>query len=144
MTAWCAVAGSLDRFRPLTSLGLTTGGCLQRAREQGCSIIFFPECFAFIGTSSEESLEESEPLTGATMQKYCALAEYASPCARMPASAATCKRDRLVRTPSECDGKQHIPRIQLVAAAAGGLRSAPVHTPAVAHKHSSMKLRAGP
>jgi len=47
-------------------------------------MLFLPECFAFIGTSSEESLGQSEPLTGATMQKYCALAEYASPCKFQP------------------------------------------------------------
>eukprot|EP00892_Ulva_mutabilis_P004452 jgi/Ulvmu1/2379/UM130_0012.1 len=47
---------------------------IQSAREQGCSMVFLPECFAYIGTSSEDSLSESEPLNGPTMQSYCELA----------------------------------------------------------------------
>lgn len=37
-------------------------------------MVFFPECFAFMGGSSDESLAQAEPLTGPLMQRYCSLA----------------------------------------------------------------------
>lgn len=43
-------------------------------------MIFLPECFAYMGLSSEDSLSQSESLTGPTMRSYCDLAKCAPLC----------------------------------------------------------------
>jgi predicted amidohydrolase len=40
---------------------LNVARCAGMARQQGASILFLPECFGFIGTSSEETLQQAEP-----------------------------------------------------------------------------------
>lgn len=40
---------------------LNVAKCAGMARHQGASILFLPECFGFIGTSSEETLQQAEP-----------------------------------------------------------------------------------
>lgn len=48
----------------------------RRAREQGCEMIFFPECFAFIGAFPGEAQKIAEPLDGRWMERYRKLARH--------------------------------------------------------------------
>ena len=42
---------------------------------RGCEIVFFPECFSFIGAAAGEAQRAAEPLTGPVMQRYLDLAK---------------------------------------------------------------------
>mmetsp|Transcript_29524 Transcript_29524/g.74190 ORF Transcript_29524/g.74190 Transcript_29524/m.74190 type:complete len:308 (-) Transcript_29524:63-986(-) len=44
------------------------------AAAQGCQLVALPECFSFIGARPGEAQIAAEPLSGPTMQRYCALA----------------------------------------------------------------------
>jgi predicted amidohydrolase len=44
------------------------------ATAKGCKIVFFPECFSFIGAKAGEAQQIAEPLTGPTMRRYQELA----------------------------------------------------------------------
>eukprot|EP00775_Hariotina_reticulata_P010801 gene10801-10957_t len=46
----------------------------EQAATAGCSMLFLPECFSFIGTSQQESLAKAEPLEGPAMARYRQLA----------------------------------------------------------------------
>lgn len=45
------------------------------AKTQSAQFVFLPECCDFVGENREQTLELSEPLTGATMQQYQCLAK---------------------------------------------------------------------
>jgi len=47
---------------------------VERAAARRAAMIFFPENFAFVGTSPQASIAMSQPLTGELMQRYCSLA----------------------------------------------------------------------
>ena len=47
---------------------------VKEAVDKGCKIVFFPECFAFIGARAGEAQQIAEPLDGPTMQSYQGLA----------------------------------------------------------------------
>jgi predicted amidohydrolase len=47
---------------------------VREAAQKGCKMIFFPECFAFIGAQPGEAQTIAEPLDGPTLARYCALA----------------------------------------------------------------------
>lgn len=44
------------------------------AADKGCHLVALPECFSFIGARPGEAQAAAEPLTGPTMERYCALA----------------------------------------------------------------------
>jgi predicted amidohydrolase len=48
---------------------------LQEAAAEGCTALFLPECFSFLGATWQESLAASEPLDGPTIQRYQELAK---------------------------------------------------------------------
>ncbi|KAI8464753.1 MAG: carbon-nitrogen hydrolase [Monoraphidium minutum] len=50
----------------------------EEAAGRGCSMLFLPECFSFIGTSQPESLSKAEPLDGPAMARYRQLARDTS------------------------------------------------------------------
>lgn len=51
--------------------------CAKDAAAQGCSFLALPECFSFIGSSVQETLEQAEALDGPRVKQYCELAnEY--------------------------------------------------------------------
>ena len=52
----------------------TCTALVESAAKTGCKIVFFPECFSFIGARAGEAQKVAEPLTGPTMSKYCSLA----------------------------------------------------------------------
>jgi len=39
-----------------------------------CDMVFFPECFSFLGESQRESVATAQELTGPLLQRYAALA----------------------------------------------------------------------
>jgi predicted amidohydrolase len=45
------------------------------AKEQGCALVCFPECFSFIGAKPGEAQAAAEDLSGPTVAKYKALAK---------------------------------------------------------------------
>ena len=45
------------------------------AASQGCSILFLPECFAYIGMAGNDALAVMEPLDGPLMARYRQLAK---------------------------------------------------------------------
>eukprot|EP01025_Chloroclados_australasicus_P031170 TRINITY_DN3148_c0_g3_i1.p1 TRINITY_DN3148_c0_g3~~TRINITY_DN3148_c0_g3_i1.p1 ORF type:complete len:353 (-),score=13.06 TRINITY_DN3148_c0_g3_i1:262-1239(-) len=45
------------------------------AKRQDCKMLFLPECFAFLGHNSQQSLEIAEPLDGNLMQQYRLIAQ---------------------------------------------------------------------
>jgi predicted amidohydrolase len=47
---------------------------VQDAVRRGCKIVFFPECFSFIGAKAGEAQAAAEPLDGPTMGRYRDLA----------------------------------------------------------------------
>jgi len=47
---------------------------VQEAVAAGCKMVFFPECFSFIGAKAGEAQAVAEPLDGATLGRYRALA----------------------------------------------------------------------
>ncbi|KAL3147867.1 hypothetical protein ABBQ32_002588 [Trebouxia sp. C0010 RCD-2024] len=47
----------------------------QAAVAEGCSMLFLPECFSFIGGSPAESTAAASPLEGPIMQRYLKLAQ---------------------------------------------------------------------
>uniref|UniRef100_H3C5S9 Nitrilase 1 n=1 Tax=Tetraodon nigroviridis TaxID=99883 RepID=H3C5S9_TETNG len=47
---------------------------VEEAKERGAAMVFLPEGFDYIGSSREETLSLSEPLTGDTITQYCQLA----------------------------------------------------------------------
>lgn len=49
---------------------------VEEAKEQGAAMVFLPEGFDYIGSSREETLSLSEPLTGDTIRQYCQLARW--------------------------------------------------------------------
>jgi len=48
---------------------------VRQAKEKGCQIVFFPECFSFIGAQPGEAQRIAEPLTGPLMSRYLQLAK---------------------------------------------------------------------
>lgn len=50
-------------------------GLVEKAKEQGCQLVAFPECFSFIAAGPGQAAAAAEPLEGPTMKKYCKLAE---------------------------------------------------------------------
>ena len=48
---------------------------IKQAKEQSAKFVFLPECCDFVGEHREQTLELSEPLTGALMQHYQTLAK---------------------------------------------------------------------
>lgn len=52
----------------------TCARLVRAAAEKGCKIVFFPECFAFIGARPGEAQAIAEPLEGPTISRYRALA----------------------------------------------------------------------
>lgn len=48
---------------------------VEKAKDQNASVVFFPECCDYVGSSREETLKLSEPLTGATVGEYRKLAK---------------------------------------------------------------------
>lgn len=49
---------------------------VEEAKERGAAMVFLPEGFDYIGSSREETLSLSEPLTGDTITQYCQLARW--------------------------------------------------------------------
>lgn len=49
---------------------------VEEAKERGATMVFLPEGFDYIGSSREETLSLSEPLTGDTITQYCQLARW--------------------------------------------------------------------
>lgn len=49
---------------------------VEKAKQQGASMVFLPEGFDYIGSSREETLSLSESLTGDTMSRYTQLARW--------------------------------------------------------------------
>lgn len=49
---------------------------VEEAKEQGAAMVFLPEAFDYIGSSREETLSLSEPLTGDTITQYCQIARW--------------------------------------------------------------------
>ena len=47
---------------------------VREAVDSGCRIVFFPECFSFIGAKPGEAQAVAEPLHGPTMKRYQSLA----------------------------------------------------------------------
>jgi hypothetical protein len=45
-----------------------------RGSQEGCAMLFLPECFSFIGTNLFDALEVAEPLDGPIMDRYRELA----------------------------------------------------------------------
>uniref|UniRef100_A0A8D8MVT8 Nitrilase and fragile histidine triad fusion protein NitFhit n=2 Tax=Culex pipiens TaxID=7175 RepID=A0A8D8MVT8_CULPI len=48
---------------------------VEKAKSQNASVVFFPECCDYVGSSREETLKLSEPLTGETVGEYRKLAK---------------------------------------------------------------------
>jgi len=46
------------------------------AAAKGCALVTLPECFSFIGAQPGDAPRAAEPLSGPTMQRYCALARH--------------------------------------------------------------------
>lgn len=67
----CAGSYSFNNHCPTTQVRL------QAAVSEGCVMLFLPECFAFIGSSQQESLAQSQPLNGPLMRQYCDMARCA-------------------------------------------------------------------
>ena len=53
----------------------TCSALVADAAAKGCTIVFLPECFSFIGAKAGEAQAAAEPLNGPTMAKYCRLAK---------------------------------------------------------------------
>ena len=52
----------------------TCRGLAADARAQGCSILFLPEAFSFIGSGPLDAVAKGQPLDGPLMQQYQTLA----------------------------------------------------------------------
>lgn len=48
--------------------------CVAEAKEKGCVMVFFPECFSFIGARPGESQDIAEEISGPTIARYKELA----------------------------------------------------------------------
>merc|ERR1712224_85554 len=48
---------------------------VKSAKERGCVMVFFPECFAFIGAFPGEAQKVAEKIEGPWLQRYCDLAK---------------------------------------------------------------------
>uniref|UniRef100_A0A6G1SDD5 Nitrilase and fragile histidine triad fusion protein NitFhit n=1 Tax=Aceria tosichella TaxID=561515 RepID=A0A6G1SDD5_9ACAR len=53
----------------------TASSIVSQAASVGAKMVFLPECFDFIGTSKQESLDQAEPLDGPTLTRYKDLAK---------------------------------------------------------------------
>ena len=56
----------------------TCSTLVAEAVSKGCEMVFFPECFSFIGARPGEAQKAAEPLSGPIMQRYLALAKQHS------------------------------------------------------------------
>lgn len=65
----------------MTSTGDTDGNYLtcqllvKQASEENCRMVFFPECFSFIGKEAQESRDIAEALDGPLLESYRQLAK---------------------------------------------------------------------
>jgi len=81
-TAAAAAQGPLPKAAvgQMTSVGdqeanfNTCARLAQDAAAAGCSMLFLPECFSFIGSNQQESIAAAQPLSGALVARYCELA----------------------------------------------------------------------
>lgn len=75
LAAVCQMTATPDKAANLSA-------CIQlveEAKERGATMVFLPEGFDYIGSSREETLSLSEPLTGDTIAQYCQLARWEKP-----------------------------------------------------------------
>ncbi|KAG1670964.1 hypothetical protein FOA52_011399 [Chlamydomonas sp. UWO 241] len=72
---WPRIAvGQMTAVGDHTANLATCARLAQEAAAAGCTMLFLPECFAFIGASAGESLAQAQPLDGPLMKSYCKLA----------------------------------------------------------------------
>lgn len=72
LAAVCQVTATPDKAANLSACTQL----LEEAKERGATMVFLPEGFDYIGSSREETLSLSEPLTGDTITQYCQLARW--------------------------------------------------------------------
>ena len=71
------VAG-LVQMTAVNDVGANFAACsklVEEACAKGCAIIFFPECFSFIGAAAGEAQAVAEPLSGPILARYRELAK---------------------------------------------------------------------
>ena len=72
------VRAGLVQMTSVSDVAANFRTCSQLAADavaKGCEIVFFPECFSFIGAAAGEAQRAAEPLTGPVMQRYLDLAK---------------------------------------------------------------------
>ena len=72
------VLAGLVQMTSVNDVAVNFRSCSQLVADavgRGCEIIFFPECFSFIGAAAGEAQRAAEPLTGPVMQRYLDLAK---------------------------------------------------------------------
>ncbi|XP_056883322.1 deaminated glutathione amidase isoform X1 [Takifugu flavidus] len=70
LAAVCQMTATTDKAANLSACTQL----VEEAKERGAAMVFLPEGFDYIGSSREETLSLSEPLTGDTITQYCQLA----------------------------------------------------------------------
>ena len=70
-----AAVGQMTATNDLDANFQTCSTLAKEASSQGCSILFLPECFAYIGIAGTDALAVMEPLDGPLMGRYRALAK---------------------------------------------------------------------
>ncbi len=77
MSAARRCLAGLVQMRSVNDTGANYAACAKLVREaveRGCKIVFFPECFSFIGAAQGEAQRVAEPLDGPLMGRYRKLA----------------------------------------------------------------------
>ena len=70
-----AAVGQMRATNDLEANFETCSTLARAAASQGCSILFLPECFAYIGMAGIDALAVMEPLDGPLMARYGQLAK---------------------------------------------------------------------
>ena len=70
-----AAVGQMRATNDLEANFETCSTLARAAASQGCSILFLPECFAYIGMAGNDALAVMEPLDGPLMARYRQLAK---------------------------------------------------------------------
>ena len=70
-----AAVGQMRATNDLEANFETCSTLARAAASQGCSILFLPECFAYIGMAGNDALAVMEPLNGPLMARYRQLAK---------------------------------------------------------------------
>lgn len=75
LAAVCQVTATPDKAANFSACSQL----VEEAKERGATMVFLPEGFDYIGSSREETLSLSEPLTGDMITQYSQLARWERP-----------------------------------------------------------------